>query len=406
LPEISIPGRQWPHYRPGTIETVAELLAQGRSFDYYRGPEISELEDRLARRADRQYALTFNSGTSAMLAAFAAVGIGPGDEVVVPTLTFLATASPLFLLGAVPVLCDAGDDWGNVTAATLEQRITSKTRALVVTHLWGQPCELEPILALATKRGLPLIADCSHAHGSTYRGHDVGAYGDIAVFSLGSHKVISGGNAGVLLCDDALYHDTGVLLGHFKQRRTSIHSEARRQFSDIGLGANLRISPVAAVLAGEHAERLDDLLAAKAANVRRVVNALTAAVLGLAPVLTRPGTTRDGWYGVMLRAIDGPRARDVLLDQLRAAGLPVTTPQTTPLHLTSIFGGHVPSDTSIARRVRLPADRTYRPGDLPLSELLTNCWISLPATFLHDDAHDFVEEWCIRTGAMPTPAAV
>jgi perosamine synthetase len=377
--------RQWPWYSPDAVACCAELLAEGRSFDYYCGPEIEALESAFAARTGRRRALSFNSGTSALLAAYVALGIGPGDEVLVPSLTFLSTASPLFLLGAVPVLCDSGDEFGNVTVATLEPGLSARTRAIAVTHLWGQPCAMEEIMSFAADCGLPVLADCSHAHGSTYRRLDIGHFGDLAVFSIGSHKIVSGGLGGILLCDEDLHYDTGLLLGHFKQRRRSLTTPARAALADVGLGGNLRISPLAAVLAHSHLAELDEIMATKTLNVG-AMSELLGALPGVERLPRAAGTTRDGWYECVLRVDpEGGHTRDSLLATLNQAGAPVGAPKTAPLHRASVFTGTRIADPPIARRAALPPAHTFRSGDLPRSEELYASWLGLPTSYMHGD---------------------
>lgn len=377
--------RQWPWYSPDALARCAELLLQGRSFDYSCGPEIEALESAFARRAGRKHALSFNSGTSALLAAYVALGIGAGDEVLVPTFTFLSTASPLFLLDAVPILCDSGDEFGNVTAATLEPRLSARTRAIAVTHLWGQPCEMEEILSFAADHGLPVVADCSHAHGSTYRGRDIGQFGELAVFSIGSHKIVSGGLGGILLCDDDLHFDTACLLGHFKQRRRSVTRPGRAALADVGLGGNLRISPLAAVLAHSHLAELEEIVATKARNVNAMME-LVDALPGIERLPRVAGTSRDGWYECVLRVNrEGGRARDSLLETLSRAGVPIDKPRTAPLHRASVFTGARIAESRIAQRVALPPEHAFRSGDLPKSERLYASWLALPTTYMHGD---------------------
>jgi dTDP-4-amino-4,6-dideoxygalactose transaminase len=379
-------GRQWPWYEAEAVELCRELLIEGRSFDYYCGPEITALERGFAARTQRKHALSFNSGTSALLAAYVALGIGPGDEVLVPSFTFLATASPLFLLGAVPVLCDSGDEFGNVTVASLEPHLTSKTRAIALTHLWGQPCAMSEITSFARECRLPVVADCSHAHGSTYLGQEIGHFGDLAVYSLGSHKIVSGGLGGILLCDEDLYFDTACLLGHFKQRRRSLTTPARAALADVGLGGNLRISPIAAVLAESHLARLDQIMATKAPNVRAMAD-LLCQLPGVSALPDVPETSREGFYGcVLLVDKHADHSRDELVGLLSEIGVPVSEPLTAPLHRASVFAGARVAERQIAQRATLPHHRTFNAGDLPHSEQLHRSWLALPATYLHGDA--------------------
>jgi perosamine synthetase len=249
---------------------------------------------------------------------------------------------------------------------------------------------MTPILALARARGLPVIADCSHAHGSTYDGQDIGHFGDLAVFSLGSHKIVSGGLGGILLCDEDLHFDVACLLGHFKQRaRSAVTTPDRARFADVGLGGNLRMSPIAAVLAHSHLSALDEIMRAKSSNVGALIASLSR-LDGIDRLPQRPGISRDGWYGCVLRAHDGRTGRDDLLARLESVGVPVTAPPTGLLHQTSVFTGHRPSEAQLAERVRLPPGRTYTLGDLPTSEALFDSWLALPTTYLHGEQDELL----------------
>ncbi len=374
--------QEWPEYDDEAVERATALIRAGRTFDYRHGPEIQEIEELFAARHHGRHALALNSGTSALLAGYYALGIGPGDEVLVPTLGFLATASPLLLLGATPVLCDAGDATGSVTADTLRARITPRTRAIAVTHLFGHPCPMEEITALAAEHELPLLEDCSHAHGSTYRGRPVGTFGDLAVFSIGGLKMVSGGMGGILLTKDQRHYDLACLLSAFQQRsRLSVRDERLRLLADVGLGGNLRMSPVAAVLASSHARRLDELVAAKARNIGRLRDGLShRAGVSAPPVL--PGRTMGGWYDAVISVDAGSAGftRDQLIDALKAEGVRARIPNTAPLHRTSLFSGAVPLPPRAGAE---PSNFRYRAEDLPYSAALHDSWVSLPATYFN-----------------------
>jgi perosamine synthetase len=373
---------RWPVYDDAAVERAAALIRRGKSFDYDHGPEIAGLEQSFARRYGR-HALTVNSGTSALLAAYYALGLGPGDEVVVPTHTFLATASPLFLLGAVPVLADSGGPDGNVTAATIERALTPRTRAVAVTHLFGHPAPMTEIVELCRRRGLALVEDCSHAHGSLYRGRPVGTFGDLAVFSIGGIKLVSGGMGGVLLARDSRHYDLACLLSAFKQRsERTVHDPRLRRLADVGLGANLRISPPAAVLAQSHLDRLEDLVAAKKRNVTQLLETLCAAPGVQAPPV-EPHLSMGGWYDVVV-AVDPAEAgftRDELVAALTDQGVKAGRPSTGPLHLTSVFTGAGPG-----HRGPHEPHFHYSPGDLPVAVALHDSWVSLPAPYFNDAA--------------------
>ncbi|MGX7673989.1 DegT/DnrJ/EryC1/StrS family aminotransferase [Plantactinospora sp. DSM 117369] len=386
---------RWPVYDRAAADRAAELIRRGRSFDYDHGPEIAGLEAAFSRRHAGRYALTLNSGTSALLAAYFALGLGPGDEVIVPTFTFLATASPLFLLGAVPVLADSEGPDGTVSAASIERAVTPRTRAVAVTHLFGHPAPMDEITALCRRRGLALVEDCSHAHGSTYRGRPVGTFGDLAVFSVGGLKLVSGGMGGVLLARDSRHYDLACLLTAFKQRsERTVHDPRLRRLADVGLGGNLRISPPAAVLAQSHLDRIEELVAAKRANVHRLLEPLVAHP-GLTGPVIAPHVTMGGWYDIVV-TVDPERAgfsRDDLVAALRRQGVKADVPSTRPLHLSSIFTGAEPGHRRPYPPDVLARHFRHRRGDLPVAEALHDSWVSLPGPYFNDTAGALVEPY-------------
>jgi len=379
---------EWPVYSAEAIEQVAELLRAGRSFDYGYGPELQELERLFSESHEGRHSLSFNSATSALLAAYAALGIGSGDEVVVPSYSFLATASPLLLLEAIPVLADAGGDDGNVSVSSIQARTTARTRAVAVTHLFGHPCDLPSIAEFCDSSGVALIEDCSHAHGSTLGGRSVGTFGDASVYSLGSHKLVSGGMGGMLLTPHDELHDRACLIGHFKHRSAlTVIDPALRELADFGLGANLRMAPTAAVLASSHMRMLDRLVMWK----RRNAEALLAAFENLPGVRgtpRAPDASMGAWHDIVL-AVDAsecPIGRDALIDALRERGVKARVPSTRPLHRSSIFKGKLPSGwlryDSEVRHTAFSLD----PACFPVCERLDASWLSLPGMYFNDEA--------------------
>jgi perosamine synthetase len=376
---------RWPVYSPDAQAACAALLARGRSFDYGHGPELRAFEDAFVDRLGRGYALAVNSGTSALFLAYAALGIGPGDEVVVADYTFLATATPLFWLGAVPLLADSDSVTGNVTANTIEAAISDRTRAVAVTHLFGHPCDMAPIVALCRQRGLALVEDCSHAHGSTRDGREVGTWGDVSVFSTGGLKMVSGGLGGVLVTDDERLHDLACLISSFQGRpQRDVRNADLRRLADVGLGGNLRMSPLAAVLALSHLRVLDDLGAAKAAACDQLIAELCQ-FPGIEPVRVCPGVDLGARYGVNVRYDENATgvSRDDLVAALQAEGLKVGGPRTEPLHRTSVFGGSAAAARDDV--VRRTSGRTYAnsAADFPGAEAVSRSWLGLPADYLY-----------------------
>ncbi len=192
----------WPVFGEREIEAVGEVLASGR-VNYWTGPHGREFEREYALWLGCEHAVAVANGTVALELALEAVGIETGDEVVVPCRSFLASASAIAARGAVPVFADVDAESGNITVDTLKASWTPRTRAVLVVHLAGWPCDMDPILEFAGEHDLRVIEDCAQAHGAVYRGRPVGTLGDIAAFSFCQDKILStGGEGGLVVTDD------------------------------------------------------------------------------------------------------------------------------------------------------------------------------------------------------------
>jgi perosamine synthetase len=377
---------QWPIYSEESVAEVVALLKSGRSFDYGYGQELELLESTFAEYHGRRYALALNSGTTALLAAYFALGVDDGDEVAVPVFTFFSTVTPLLVLGAIPVLVDVDARTGNVDVDRLVASRTDRTRALVVTHLWGNPCPMDELVRRCHDQGLPLIEDCSHAHGARYRGRPVGSHADIAIFSIGGHKPVSGGHGGMLLTDDPDLYARACLFANFRHRTDlTIRDPRYAALLSTGLGGNFRISPVASVLAMDHMRGLDEMASRRQRNMTALLDAITE-LPGLRAVPIEPGNTPGGWYDGVVEV--GPNAavgRDRLVAELVARGLKVRAPSTRPLDEYPIFRGEEPRwSPRMSRAVRQTASRNA--GDYPNAHRLAERWIRLPVNYLYE--HD------------------
>jgi dTDP-4-amino-4,6-dideoxygalactose transaminase len=256
----------WPVIDRSTEESVIKQLNQSISI-YDRSGIIKDLETAFAKNFSRKYALLMNSGTSALHSMYVACSIEKGDEVICPVYTFFATVTPLFFCGAVPILVDC-DSTGNINPSEIEKNITKKTKAIVITHMWGIPCEMDEIQRIATQYGLLLLEDSSHAYGATYKNKKVGTFGHAAAFSIQGQKLLTGGEGGVLLTDDDELYYKALLFGHYNKR---CHQEIPKehvlsQFATTGMGLKLRIHPLAAAIAYDQLQKIDNYL-----NVKREI---------------------------------------------------------------------------------------------------------------------------------------
>lgn len=197
-PVRSQPFAPWPWFTEDEVEPVTAVLRSGR-VNYWTGEEGRKFEAEYAAFVGCQYAIALANGTVALELALYSLGIGPGDEVVVPSRTFIASASCAVMRGATPVIVDVDRDSQNITAQSVRAAITPRTKAIIAVHLAGWPCDMDPILELAREHGLKVIEDCAQAHGATYRGRPVGSMGDINAFSFCQDKIMTLGGEGGLL---------------------------------------------------------------------------------------------------------------------------------------------------------------------------------------------------------------
>lgn len=201
-PVRSAPMPGWPSPTEAEIEAAAAVLRSGR-INYWTGTECRAFEAEYARSLGRRHGIALANGTLALELALRAWDVGPGDEVVVPARTFIATASSVVAVGATPVVADVDTDSGNLTADTLAAVLTPRTRAVIPVHLGGWPVEMGPINALAREHGFAVIEDCAQAHGASLDGVAVGALGDVGAFSFCQDKILTlGGEGGLLALDD------------------------------------------------------------------------------------------------------------------------------------------------------------------------------------------------------------
>lgn len=379
-PRVTLPQPHfvWP-YTSGTAEKKA--LAAQRDLDISikgRSGPIKDLEDAFLAFLDHQvtYAISFNSGTSALLAAYFALGIEDGDEVIVPAITYHAAVTPLFILKAQPILVDVDPKTWALDPELIEAAITPRTKAITVVHQWGHPGEMNQILSIAKKHKLKVIEDCSHAHGSRYRNQLVGTFGDVAVFSLQANKLIFAGEGGMLVTNHQEYHDRATVLGHYRDRaRDEVRDPKYQQFWVTGYGLKLRMSPYNAITA------LHSLRAApkNLHHRQQCLSYLSKALSGL-PEITVPFTSRHvdrgAWYGykpIYFPEELGGLSRARYIEALQAEGVEVGEPGSpafSQLPLFTIRDDHMFKD----RRSK----KVYKTGDFPVAEYLATHALSLP----------------------------
>lgn len=315
---------KWPRITDRIRRAVLAQLEDTLSI-YDDSGVFGEFEHEFASYHGRRHALLFNSGTSAILAMYEAIGLCPGDEVLCPVYTFHATVSPLMYIGVTPVFCDA-DAEGNISVDDIRRRTTSRTRAVVVTHMWGRGASgIEEIADHCRERGIRLLEDCSHAHGARVNDRVVGSFGDLAAWSLQGPKTVSGGEGGILAADDQTMYERALLHGHYNHRaaRGIDPGSPLRQFALTGMGLKLRAHPLAIVVALEQLRELDAHLGGRAAYADAVTIGIDDCAF-LQPPSVRPPGHVDSWYAYVF-LFDESKAygvsRERFLQALLAEGL-------------------------------------------------------------------------------------
>jgi perosamine synthetase len=220
------------------------------------GPFIQKFETAFAARVNRQHGIAVSNGSVAIDAALAALGIQAGDEVIMPTFTIISCAAAIVRAGAIPVLVDADPVTWNMTAADIAPKITAKTKAIMIVHIYGLPVDVDPILDLARSHGLWVIEDAAEMHGQTYKGRPCGSFGDISTFSFYPNKHITTGEGGMVVTDDP----------HLAERCRSLRNlcfQPQQRFVHEELGWNLRMTNLQAALGLAQLERLDQFVQLK-----------------------------------------------------------------------------------------------------------------------------------------------
>ncbi|MHC4509732.1 MAG: DegT/DnrJ/EryC1/StrS family aminotransferase [Planctomycetota bacterium] len=284
----------WPIVTDRHEQAVLDVL-RARQMS---GNEITkEFEKKYARMLGRKYGLAYNNGTAAILGAMYALGIGPGDEVICPSITYWASIVQTYSLGATPVFADVDPDTLCIDPNDIEHRITPRTRAIVVVHYASMPAEMDAIMKTARKHKLKVLEDCSHAHGALYKGKQVGIFGEAAAFSLMTGKALAIGEAGILFTDDRAVYERAILFGHYI-RHDEITLDELKPFAGLPSGgAKHRMHQLSSAFGLVQLELYPEQMAEidKAMNYFCDLLEDTAGIRPMRPVKDT-NTTKGGWY--------------------------------------------------------------------------------------------------------------
>lgn len=258
------------------------------------GPFVSQFEKDLAARVGRQRGIAVCNGTAALDAAIEALGIGPGDEVIMPAFTIISCVGQIIRCGAKPVLVDSDATTWNMDVSQIEAKITARTKAIMVVHIYGLPADIDPILEIARRHGLRVLEDAAEMHGQTYKGRPCGSFGDLSTFSFYPNKLITTGEGGMIVTNDEQLAATCYSLRNlcFQPERRFVHER---------LGWNLRMTNLQAAVGVAQLERLDEFILRKRAMGRRYTELLSG-IQGLQLPLAQTAYAQNIYwvYGLVL----------------------------------------------------------------------------------------------------------
>jgi dTDP-4-amino-4,6-dideoxygalactose transaminase len=320
------PWPRWPQWGEAEARGIQQVLESGNWGGF--NEVVREFETAWARRHQAKHCISAVNGTLTLEAALRVVGVGFGDEVIVPPYTFIATANAVRLVGATPVFVDIEPDTYNLDVDKVEEAISPKTKAIIPVHFAGLSVDMDKLLPLAKKHGLAVVEDAAHGHGSTWRGTPLGSLGDIGSFSLQASKNLTAGEGGILITND---DDLAMKLWSFANQGRDLQGE---WYDHSMLGSNLRMTGWQAAILLAQLERFDEQLARRQASARRLTSILEE-IDGPAPMRWDERCDNHSHHLYMMRydpAKFNGLSREKFVDALTAEGVPCSTGYARPLY--------------------------------------------------------------------------
>lgn len=313
------------------ISNVVQSITRGGY--WAKGPFVEEFEARLADYFGTEHAITVNSGTTALVAGLKALGIGPGDEVIVPSFTFVATANAVRLVGAEPVFADIETESYGLDVESVEEKITTDTSAIMPVHLYGEPCRIEQLADVAQAHDLQLIEDAAEAFGATANGEYVGTFGEVGAYSFCQNKIVVTGEGGAVVTDDdELAAKIRLFRSHGRATTDYFESEGSGEY--VELGTNIRMSDLTAALGCSQIAKVDDLLQGRR-EAAAYLNERLSELSGVRVPRPRDGATHA--YQLYTVEFAEHIDRSTIIDTLQDRGISSKIYWDTPVHKTQYY---------------------------------------------------------------------
>ncbi|MCM2379512.1 DegT/DnrJ/EryC1/StrS family aminotransferase [Pseudomonas marginalis] len=332
----------WPSFTEEEANAAKDVILSNK-VNYWTGQEARHFETEFAEWAGTRYAVALANGTVALDLALKALGVGPGDEVIVTSRTFLASVSSIVNAGAIPIFADVDPDSQNVVAQTIKAVVTARTKALICVHLAGWPCDMDPIMSLANELNLKVIEDCAQAHGATYNGRSVGSIGHVGAWSFCQDKIMTtGGEGGMVTTNDRqLWADMWSYKDHGKSWEAVYERQHNPGFRWLHerFGTNWRMLEVQAVIGRIQLRRMKEWQVSRIQNATRIWDVARKLPALRVPVI--PNTIEHAAYKcyVFVRPdqLKSDWSRDRILDEIVAGGVPAFSGSCSEVYLEKAF---------------------------------------------------------------------
>ena len=310
------------------IKAVVKVMKSGvLTHGLGAGPMVTEFENAFAKSVKAKHSVAMNTGTAALHSTLAALGIGGGDEIILPSFTFVATAEVVVIAGAKPVFVDIDADTYTMSTKSIEKAITKKTKALMPVDLYGLPADMQPIREIADKHGLKIVEDAAQAHGAMYNGKPVGAFADAACWSFYGSKNMTTGEGGMITTNDKEIVDTA--------RSIRSHGE-KTKYQSLMLGHNYHMPEIEAAIGCVQLKKLPGFVARRRENARRLTKHIEK-TRNLKPPM-EPKGSKSSYYLYTVRYKNANREkRDALVEKLKQEGIGAFVCYVNPIHLMSYY---------------------------------------------------------------------
>ena len=341
---LNTPFSPWPSFTDEEARAVQQVLLSNK-VNYWTGNECREFEREFAAWCGTRHAIALSNGTLALDVALKGLGIGPGDEVVVTPRTFIASVSCVVNAGATPVFADVEADSGNLSARTIAQVLTPRTKAVICVHLAGWPCDMDPLMALAAQHGFQVIEDCAQAHGALYKGRKVGSIGHVGAWSFCQDKIMTTGGEGgmVTVNDETVWRDMWAYKDHGKSYAAVYERQHPPGFRWLheSIGTNWRMLEMQAVIGRLQLRRLDGWTKQRTAHAQAVLAACRtqAAVRVVEPPADSVHAYYKCYVYVQAQRLAPGWSRDRIVEAINARGVPAYQGSCSEVYREKAFDG-------------------------------------------------------------------